>query len=441
MCQSRVSVMGGMMSLGRREFLGAAALPLLGARAAARGAGGHAERAELPVAALITAYYPVSHADVIVSKILEGYLRNGGEPRPGLKLVSMYVEQRHPHDISGELAKRYGVRVCGSIDEAISLGTDRVQVAGVLGIAEHGDYPVTEFTGQKMYPRRRFFDEAVATFERCGGVVPYFNDKHLGWRWSDAEAMVGTARRLGFPLLAGSSVPLAWRFPQLELPADCEIESALTVGYGPLEDYGFHALEAHQCMLERRRGGESGVREVAVALGAGIRAAEASGQWSGELFGAAMSVLPRGSVAAAAWDPLQAEYEGVRNQPAAYMMTHADGLRSAVIMTADFSGGFAFACRLKGRKEPLACWFRLQEGGVFGHFSYLVDAIEATLRARRAVYPVERTLLTTGVLDRCMQLLAAGGGRVATPELTFGYAGGDWVFANHPQSRLQVPYE
>ncbi|HAV30903.1 MAG TPA: hypothetical protein DC058_13420, partial [Planctomycetaceae bacterium] len=190
-----------------------------------------------------------------------------------------------------------GVRVCGSIDEAITLGTDRVQVAGVLSIAEHGDYPVTELTGQKMYPRRRFFDEA------------------------------------------GSSVPLAWRFPQLDLPQGCEIESALTVGYGPLEDYGFHALEAHQSMLERRRGGESGVSEVSVSVGAGIRGAE------------------------------------------------------------------------------------------------------ATMRAGRAVYPVERTLLTTGVLDRCMQLLAAGGGRMATPELSVAYAGGDWVFANHPKSRLQVPYE
>lgn len=433
--------MAGMVALRRREFLGAAALPWLGSCASGVVVGGGGGQAELPVAALITAYYPVSHADVIASKILEGYLRNGGKPRPGLKLVSMYVEQQHPHDISGELARRYGVRLCGSIDEAISLGTSRVQVAGVLSIAEHGDYPVTELTGQKMYPRRRFFDESVATFQRCGSVVPYFNDKHLGWRWSDAEAMSATARRLGFPLLAGSSVPLAWRFPQLELPLGCEIESALTVGYGPLEDYGFHALEAHQCMLERRRGGESGVSGVRVAVGAGIRELERAGEWSGELFAAAMSVLPRGAASAAGWDPLQAEYEGVRNQPAAYVMQHADGLRSAVLMTAGFAGGFAFACRLKGRKEPLACWFRLQEGGVFGHFSYLVDAIEATLRAGRAVYPVERTLLTTGVLDRCMQLLAAGGGHTETPELTFGYAGGDWVFANHPKSRLQVPYE
>lgn len=111
----------------------------------------------VPVTALITSYYPVSHADVIVSKILEGYQRNGGPPKSGLKLVSMYVEQQHRDDISQALAVRYGVRLCKTIDEAITLGSDQVQVDGVLSIAEHGEYPFTRDTQQKMYPRRRFF--------------------------------------------------------------------------------------------------------------------------------------------------------------------------------------------------------------------------------------------------------------------------------------------
>ncbi|MFN9717247.1 MAG: hypothetical protein ACK58L_01045, partial [Planctomycetota bacterium] len=154
-------------------------------------------REKLAVTALITAYYPVSHADVIVSKILEGYQRNNQPPGPGLKLVSMYVDQLHAHDMSQAMADRYGVRLCRSIDEAISLGTDNVQVAGVLSIGEHGDYPRREVTQQKMYPRRRFFDETVATFRRCGRCVPYFNDKHLSDRWDDAVQMVRMSREMG----------------------------------------------------------------------------------------------------------------------------------------------------------------------------------------------------------------------------------------------------
>ena len=395
----------------------------------------------LPVTALITAYYPVSHADVIVSKILEGYQRNGEAPRPGLKLVSMYVEQLHRHDISKELAARYGVRLCRTIDEAITLGTEKVQVAGVLSIAEHGDYPLTPDTQQKMYPRRRFFDDTVATLKRCHAVVPFFNDKHLGYSWNDAKAMVETARQMKFPLLAGSSLPLTWRFPVLELPRDCEIESALTIGYGPLEDYGFHALEAHQCMVERRLGGEAGVCEVQVAIGKDIRETQQAGAWSSELFAAARSAMPGNPTDTEVWDPVTTEFVDSRHQPAAYLMTHADGLRSAVIMTAGFSGGFAFACKLKGEDTPRACWFKLQEGGVFGHFSWLLEAFEATIRNGRAAYPVERTLLTTGVLDRCMHLIAEGGGKCAAPELGFGYTPKDGSFANHPNSRLLLPHD
>lgn len=395
----------------------------------------------IPVTALITSYYPVSHADVIVSKILEGYQRNGGAPKSGLKLVSMYVEQQHRDDISQSLAKRYGVRLCKTIDEAITLGSDQIQVGGVLSIAEHGDYPFTPDTQQKMYPRRRFFDETVATFKRCGAVVPYFNDKHLSYRWDDAKTMVDTATKTNFPLLAGSSLPVTWRFPELELPLGCEIEEALTIGYGPIEDYGFHALEAHQCMIERRGGGEAGVREVQVAVGKDILATQRDGAWSSELFASARSVMPGKPNDTATWDPVTTEFEGSRNQPAAYLMTHVDGLRSAAIMTAGYSGGFAFACKLKGKPEPLACWFKLQDWGVFGHFSFLLDAFEATIRGGRAVYPAERTLLTTGVLDRCMQLVAKRGGRQATPELEFAYQCSDWTFANHPRSRLILPHD
>lgn len=392
------------------------------------------------VTALITAYYPVSHADVIVSKILEGYLRNGGHPKSNLKLVSMYVEQIHEHDISRSLAEKNGVRLCRMIDEAITLGTNRVQVAGVLSIAEHGDYGRAPETQQKLYPRRRFFDETVATFRRCKQVVPYFNDKHLSYRWSDAQHMVQTAQTMKFPLLAGSSLPLTWRFPELELPRDCEIESAVTIGYGPLEDYGFHALEAHQCQIERRRGGESGIAAVRVALGNDIRRVQRAGGWSEELFAAARRTMPGHPEDTSTWDPVTTEFHGALNQPAAFLLEHTDGLKSAIIMTASNSGGFAFACKIKGRSEPLACWFKLQDRGVFGHFSYLLQAFEATIQSGRAVYPVERTLLTTGILDHCMRLIARGGGSVSTKDLSFGYTSSDWPFANHPKSTLILPH-
>ena len=229
-----------------------------------------AERKKLPVAAVVTVYYPKSHTDVLVGKILDGWRQDGG-PGPDLKLTSMYVDQVADSDLSRKMAERHGFKLARTIDEAITLGTNEVKVAGVLSIGEHGKYPVTPETGQRMYPRRRFFEQIVAAFQRCGKVVPVFNDKHLAYRWQDAKFMYDTARERRIPLLAGSSVPLTWRVPAFELDRKDELEAAVTVSYSGLEIYGIHALEAHQAMIERRRGGESGIVSVQALQGEAIR--------------------------------------------------------------------------------------------------------------------------------------------------------------------------
>ena len=423
-----------MTSLNRRDLLKAGLSTALGATfpaAVASSALGFAPaREKLPVAAVVTVYRKNSHADVIVGKILQGFQQDGGQG-PDLRLVSLYTDQVPNGDLSRELAEKHGFRIAKSIDEAISLGTDKVQVAGVLSIGEHGDYPFTPDTKQHQYPRRRFFDEIVATFRRCGKVVPVFNDKHLSYRWEDARVMVETAKKMNFPFLAGSSVPVAWREPPLELPRDCEIEAALTIGYGGLESYGFHAIEAHQCMIERRRGGETGVVSVQAVTGDEIRKAESAGLWSSELFAAALKQLPGA--------PQDSDKWITKNNSAAYLLLHCDGLKSAVIMANGLARGQAIAVKLKGRAEPLATWFKLQNGAPYGHFAYLVHAFEETIHSGRAAYPIERTLLTTGILDRVMQSLAQDGRRLETPELAVSYQPSDWPFANHPRSTLTLP--
>ena len=386
-------------------------------------------REKLPVAAVVTVYQKNSHADVIVGKILEGYRQDDGKG-PDLNLVSLYTDQVPKSDMSRKLAQKHGFRLAGSIDEAITLGTDRVQVAGVLSIGEHGDYPTTSDTRQHQYPRRRFFEGIIAAFRRCGKSVPVFNDKHLSYRWEDAKFMVETAQEMKFPLLAGSSAPVTWRYPELELPRDCEIESALTIGHGGLESYGFHALETHQCMIERRHGGETGLAAVQAVAGAEIRKAESDGNWSRELFRAALQTMPDA--------PKDSDDWMASKNSAAYLLRHRDGLKSAVVMASGLAKHFAFAVKVKGRPEPQATWFKLQEGAPYGHFAYLVRAIEHTIHAGKVAYPVERTLLTTGTLDRVMQSLSQGGKLLETPELDVRYQAADWPFANHPKSTLTL---
>src|SRR5215472_8333747 len=173
------------------------------------------------VAALVTEYRRHSHADVIVGKILEGFLYDGGAG-PNLHLVSAYVDQFPEGDMSRDLAKKHKFTIYDSIKGALTHGGKQLAVDGVLCIGEHGKYPTND-KGQILYPRRRFFEGVCDVFTKFKKSVPVFNDKHLAATWEDAKWMYDKSRELFIPFLAGSSIPVTWRKPPLTLPKNCEI--------------------------------------------------------------------------------------------------------------------------------------------------------------------------------------------------------------------------
>src|SRR5256885_16207447 len=173
-----------------------------------------------PVAGIVTEYRRWSHADVILTKILDGYNLDGGAG-PNLRLASLYVDQFPEKDMSRDLAKKYNFTIYDTIEAALTLGGKNLAVDGVLCIGEHGKYPTNE-RGQILYPRRRFFEETTNTFARVGRSVPVFNDKHLAATWEDGLWMYQRARQLFVPFLAGASLPVTWRRPVLTLARHCE---------------------------------------------------------------------------------------------------------------------------------------------------------------------------------------------------------------------------
>lgn len=361
------------------------------------------------VAAIATAYYRDSHADVIIGKLLAGYDFRGVWTEPRIEVAALYLDQTSIDDIGRPAAAAHGVPVYESIGEAIAVGGTGVAVDGVLIVGEHGDYP-DNANGQKLYPRRHLFDAAVAAMVGGGRIVPLFNDKHLSWSFPYARRMVDTAERLGIPFLAGSTVPIAWRSPAVDWPLGAPMAEAVVVCSGAREAYEFHALEGLQCMAERRYGGETGVRAVEDVPAAELRRAAAAGRWSEELEAAAL---------------MAAGFEGFRLRRAretltnAILIDYADGLRAAVLRY-DADVDFAFAGR--GDDEAITCRFALQSGRPYGHFTLLVRQIEAMVLTGRSPYPVERTLLTTGILDAAMRARGLGGLHLPTPELAIAYA-------------------
>src|SRR5712691_5871125 len=75
------------------------------------------------IAAIVTEYRENSHADVIVGKYLEGYRQDGRPPKPRSRIVSLYTAQVPPNDLSRERARKYGVPIFPTIQEALTLGT------------------------------------------------------------------------------------------------------------------------------------------------------------------------------------------------------------------------------------------------------------------------------------------------------------------------------
>jgi hypothetical protein len=305
------------------------------------------------------------------------------------------------------------VPVFKSIPEALTLGGDRLAVDGVVLVAEHGEYPVNA-KGQILYPRRRFFEEVVKVFRDSGRAVPVFNDKHLSYSWDDAKWMVEQSRTLGFPMMAGSSVPVTYRHPDLRPKPGTPWERALAVGYSHFEIYGFHTLEALQVMTECRPGGETGVRAVQCLQGKAAWDAATAGTWDRSLLDAAAARVP----ACNKRPPIEEDDADAL----VYLVEYRDGLRACAYLSPRHLQEFAFAGRVKGRTKPLACWYELPKPQR-DHFSFLVQQVARMMLTGKPSYPVERTLLTTGMLAFLIDSKADGHKRIETPELDVSYTG------------------
>ena len=357
------------------------------------------------IAAIITTYFQHSHADVIATKYMKGFPTDDGHRMPRVDLVSIYLDQIDSRDIGVGLAEEHNVPIYHSIRQALTLGGGELGVDGVLLIGEHGDYPHNEFE-QHMYPRRYMFEQICGVFASSGRSVPVFCDKHLSYNWDDAKWMYERAKTLDVPFMAGSSLPTCWRQPFLEHALDTPLESAIGIGYGGVESYGFHALETLQCMTERRQGGESGVVAIQCLEGDAVWEAAGSGQWSMELAEAACTQIKNLSD--------KTIREGCPN-PTLFLIEHSDGFRSAVLMLNGYVTDFAYAG--KHGDKVYATEFYLQNGPPHAHFSYLSLNIEEMFVTDIPQYPVERTLLTTGILDTIMHSRSQGHIRLETPHL------------------------
>ena len=367
------------------------------------------------------------HAWHMAERFLVGYPTQGHWHEPKLEVVSAYVDQFPEKDLSRQRSEEFGFPIYDSVAEALRCGGTELAVDAVLLIGEHGDYPKNEF-GQTQYPRYELFKQITDVYRADGRSAPVFNDKHLSWKWDWAREMVDLSEELGFALAAGSSLPGTWRMPSIEMPANAPVEEMMSVAIGSMDSYDFHALETIQCMAERRQGGETGVTAVQGLQGDAVWQAMAAGDWSkggwdASLFEACLS-RSQTLVQPESYShryPTQKQIQEWVKEPVAYRIEYVDGTRATMLLMNGLVGDFTFAARIGGQSAPLSTLFYLPPVPNVMYSAELMAKAEATFMTGKSPCPIERTLLTSGLTEACVQSASTNQQRVETPHLHITY--------------------
>ncbi|SIO62571.1 hypothetical protein SAMN05444166_7085 [Singulisphaera sp. GP187] len=418
------------MRYSRRDFLAGAGSTLV------LGSTGWSAQRRPKIAALTTVFYKYSHSEHIIDRFLDGYGWEGQHHRPPMDVVSLYVEQVGKNDLSRERSKRHpGMKIYPTIADALTCGGSTLAVDGVLLIGEHGKYP-TNAKGQTLYPRYEYFQQVVDVYRRSGKTAPLFNDKHLSWSWDHAREMVETAKTMGFGLMAGSSLPVTWRQPSADLPRGAVVEEAVGVWGGGIDGGDIHVIEALQAIVERRRGGETGVRAVQALRGDAFWKALESGSWDAggwdpKLLEACLSRSHQLNPSRPSYSdvyPSHADLRRLAPNSYAYRFEYADGLKASIIQfqaaRGKSEGGVVGDCnaaaRLQGN-DIFSVQFYLPYSTMRNFFSPLTHHIETLFLTGKAPYPIERTLLTTGMTASGVESLFQQQKRLETPHLAVQY--------------------
>lgn len=366
-----------------------------------------------------------SHAQHFLDRHTLGYSWQGAWQPPRVQVGSVYIDQFPDDDLARERIKRHGLSLYPTVEETLTLGGESLAVDGVVVIGEHGDYPEND-TGQKRYPRYEWFKKIVKVFEASGRSVPVFNDKHLSTEWSECVEMVEDSRRLGFPFLAGSSLPVTRRMPAIDMPYDARLRESVCVAYGGIDSYDVHALETAQCMSERRAGGETGVRQIHALRGDNLwqRLAQDDCRITRQLI---VSALTRShNLPVEGGFPTDTPSIEWLKQNAAdttgYLVEHRDGLRTTILLTAIRDFNYA---GLLDDGSIVSCQMYLPMPGhgstTADFFNPLVRHIEDTIIEGKTPYPIERSLLTSGMVIGGVHSLFAGEVPIETPWLNVSY--------------------
>ena len=384
--------MGSNPLFTRREMLQMSGKAALAGMAA--GAVSHAQEKRPRIACVVTYWAaPGSHADWIITKLLDGYWWQGAHVPSRVDVVSAYIHQLELSGLGRKVCAAKGIPIFDRVSEALTLGGEELAVDGVVLVGEHGVYH-NNLKGQTYYPRWWLYQQIIRVFEQSKRSVPVFNDKHLSNSWDEAKWMFDKSRELDFPLYGGSSIPFYYRKPEIEIDADTPIKTSVVVG-GSRDDGGlFHAVDVLQCFVERRKGGETGIEAVQCIHGPEVWKWTERNPWAGNLLDAVEKRFDM--------KPGQLQ-ESSRRGPSVTIVDYRDGTKAAVFAVR--GAGWTYAGEIEGQKDPTMIsmlgwpgpYAQYHAANAFQHW-----LIEMML-TRKEPYNAERLLLSTGITSYNME--------------------------------------
>ena len=371
-----------------------------------------------PRIACIVTYWaaPSSHADWIITKLIDGYWWKGAHTPSRVDVVSTYIHQLPESGLGQKVCKAKGIPIFKTVREALTLGGNELAVDGVVLVGEHGIYHTT-LTGQTYYPRWWLYQQIIRVFEQSKRSVPVFNDKHLSTSWNEAKWMFDKSRELNFPLFGGSSIPFYFRKPEIDLDIDTPVKASVIGSAGREEGGIFHAIDVLQSFVERRKGGESGVQSVQCIHGPDVWKWTDTNPWAATLLDNIRT----------SFNFKPGHFQATVREPGVTIIEYRDGTKGAVYAINDV--GWTYAANIEGRKDPFltsmlgwpAPFSQYHAANAFEHW------IVEMMLTRKEPVNAERLLLSTGIVSYNMESnwengrYSAVGRRIDTPFMNIAY--------------------
>ena len=401
--------------LTRRQMLAAAGVAGL---ATLSGAAANAlpQNPKPRIACLVTYWGATrSHADWIIAKLMDGYWWQGAHVPPRVEVVSVYIHQLDTSLLGQKICKSKNIPIFKTVGEAMTLGGKELAVDGVVIVGEHGDYP-TNLKGQWMLPRWWIYEKVIRVFEQSKRSVPVFNDKHLSISWDEAKWMFDKSRELNFPLTGGSSIPVHYRKPEIEMAIDTPIKNSVMLGGAVDEGALFHCVDVLQSFVELRKGGESGVKSVKCIRGPETWKWTERNPWAAGLL---ESVLANFNLKPGHFQEI--------DRPNVCIVEYNDGTKAAIYNAKEV--GWTYAAEIQGRKEPTIISM-LEWPGPFSQYHASNSQphwIVETMVTKKEPFNAERLLLSTGITAFNMEsnwengVYSPIGRRIETPFMNMKY--------------------